>query len=293
MSIFPDISRVLTRAQTDIRRHLGRALALVPERVHDEYLESVRAVRENPALLSSSMRWFLHNYFLFTGFLQLVVHFREKPVFSRGAEILTKERAAEQFAEDVRDNPQISVTHLQHRETSRGMLLEIDGVAPAPVAEIAATIMDNEILPLARNYYFNMSDLRDPRLVDLNRAAEEPLLAVLEREIGDGRPVSLTHFRFQEMHLYFEILGEHRTREIIREIIATIRGNLKKGDYLFQLSPLSYVVLSPGARQEQIERRFESIYFQIKTLILDYDLTVATVDALPVRMYRLWEDLRV
>ena len=45
--------------------------------------------------------------------------------------------------------------------------------------------------------------------------------------------------------------------------------------------------------RHDLERRFESIYFQTGSLILDYDLNVVTADKLPVRMDELWRELGI
>ena len=169
----------------------------------------------------------------------------------------------------------------------------LEAVVPTGLLETSKNLLLNEIWPLAANYFFNVPALSESPIDNFMLEVEDFCLDVLNANIPEGRPVTVTHFRFQEMEVYFEMSGEHRSRDIMRSITALIRENLKKDDSLIEISPTSYLVLSPGAHKDPIERRFESIYFHIHGLILDYDLDVICLEDMPGNMAEIWRAIRL
>ena len=144
---------------------------------------------------------------------------------------------------------------------------------------------------MAARYFFFKPDIQNERRIDHVEVLQSFARQALRGYLEQGTSVAISHFRFQDLRVYFEMSGDERTRDIMHAIVSTIRSNLKQRDMLFQLSPLSYVVVSPGAEREQIERRFKTIYFQVRSLVLEYRLTVVTVDRFPLRLNELWKDL--
>ncbi len=292
MSMFPDISPALTRFRGDIHDGLAQALGALPEDLAAEYKTNIEAIQDEPTHLKSGIQWTLYKYFRHAGFLQAIVLFNKKVVFSLGAGIMPWEaKGNRRLPEDLKFPSVFKAVH--HTQRHRELVLEIEGVIPAAVESMVTGILEKEIMPFATSYFFNMPVLRDNRRINVLRDVEARCTSIVEERLDQGKPVTLTHFRFQDMHVYFEMSGEHVTFEIVEKILATIRGNLKKEDILLQLSPVSYLVLSPGALEKQIATRFESIYFQINSLVLDYDLNVATVEQGPVDMEAVWKELAV
>ncbi|MCB1171272.1 MAG: hypothetical protein KDK25_13090, partial [Leptospiraceae bacterium] len=104
---------------------------------------------------------------------------------------------------------------------------------------------------------------------------------------------TISHFLFQDLTRYIDEVGEYWTLEIIQEIQKTIKSNLKKRDTMVSLTPVSHLVLSSGPREEQILERFHHIYFEIRSLILDYSIYTATVDSPDYRITDILEKLKL
>ncbi|MCB1318796.1 MAG: hypothetical protein KDK34_01005, partial [Leptospiraceae bacterium] len=183
--------------------------------------------------------------------------------------------------------------HIRRKQEIRDRVLEVEVILPERIRSVGVNLLDYEILPIASNYFFYYPALQNTRLVNhvtvLQRFATEIISSHVLRE----QSVTLTHFRFQDLSVYFERSGEHGTRDFMNGIIRTIRNNLKSTDTVYQMSPTSYVVFSPGAQKHHIQRRFKSIYFQIKSLVLEYKQFIVTIDSLPVNIEALWRELNL
>lgn len=300
MSGFPDISRHLARDQEVIHKSLARACALLPPRIFAEYTASLRKMREQPELLASSIRWFLHHYFLYSGFLQAIVAYDDQPVFTFGARILPWETgsAAREFPPELyQEQDGISAasafSHLQRTEERGPRKLVLEGVVPSDIEPIAGSVLDIEVLPLARNFYFYDPGIQENRVIDYLSTVERICDEECRETVQHVEVFSLSHFRFQDMSIYFEMSGEKGGSELMDAISAVIRQNLKSSDILFQLSPFSYLALSPGADRAQIFERYQNVYFGYKSLYMDYDLEVVTLSEHPGDWNTVWEELGI
>jgi hypothetical protein len=171
-----------------------------------------------------------------------------------------------------------------------GHHLVLSGWIPDTLADLSEQILDALIVP-AENVFLNTQGLREKTLQNVFLSVERDLAPILEAHLQQGTTVTLTHFLFQDLRVYFSLSGEYRSGEIMDSIQKTIAGNLKKTDQIFRLSPLSYLVVCPGAEPEQLKQRFKGIYVQIRTLVLDYELRVHTVRQLPLQLNRVWSEL--
>lgn len=293
MSRFLAISPLLGDAPGRVRAALDDVWAeLSPER-QAEYRRSVEA---GPGTGPGGpyAAWRLYHYCLFSGFLQARLRFDGKTVFEFGARLApwSEDRAA-RSPSSVSEPLAPGLGLLQRERWRRDHWLEFDAVAPAALVELGEALLDQELMPFAIQFCFFQSALRDQRVINQAEYLDVSARAVITESLQREKPVTLTHFRFQSLHIYFELSGEHRSREITQEIMANIHRHLKKGDALIQVTPLSYVVLSPGARRDQIVERFRRIYFQIRSLVLEYEIFLATVDRFPVRLNEIWQALRL
>lgn len=153
--------------------------------------------------------------------------------------------------------------------------------------------IDLELLRFASDFLFHDPSRRDPRMLDLAAGFELSCRAIIAHSLENGKPVTLAHFEFPGLAQYMELAGEARSRSLMQEIIDSIRQRLKKDDYLVQPGPGAYVTLLPGATVEQIHDRFQTIYFHIKNLVLDYRLHLTTVDRLPIELHTIWKELQL
>ena len=300
MSGFPDISRHLARDQEIIHKSLARACGLLPERVFAEYSASARKMVDQPELLNSSIRWFLYHYFLFSGFIQGIVAYDDQPVFTFGAQLLPwdinqdREFPPDFFQAPAHGIPAASALTRIFRTEQRGhRRLSVEGVAPNDIEPIVSSMLDLEMMPIARNYYFNDPGIQDHRVVDYLSQVEEQCDVLCARTVETANVFSVSHFRFQDMSIYFEMSGEKGGGELMQAIHQVIRQNLKRSDVLFQLSPFSFLALSPGADRSQIFERLQNVYFGYKSLYMDYQLRVVTLNEHPDDWSEIWSDLKV
>ena len=298
-ALFPALSTALARSEEEIQESLLDVRErLGPERF-EAYLNSLQHLHEDPPPEAWFGAWYLHQYCLFAGFLQAIVRYNGSRVaFRFGVEIAPWEmdrRAAELYelpAALTAEGPG-ALMQMRHLNVLRDHRFTVRVILPARLATLGRNIIEQQILPFARNTFFYTPGLGDPRRIDHLAVLNQRALAVLNRHLERGEIVTISHFKFQDLHIYLEMQGEHRTREILRGIIEYIHGNLKKRDLLLQLTPLSYIMLSPGATQEQILERFRSIYFQIRSLVLEYQIHLATVTETPVQLNEIWKELKL
>ncbi len=296
----PDISRHLARDQEIIQKSLARACALLPDRVFEEYSAFLKKIQNHPELLTSSIRWFLHHYFLFAGFVQAIVSFNEQPVFTFGAKILPwnaadpREFPPELLGQAKHGIPAASALSRLERGEERGPRhLLVEGVVPAEIEPIAGSVLDIEIMPMARSYYFFDPGIQENRHLNFLKQVEDECNRQCRVAVSSASVFSISYFRFQDMSLYFEMSGEKAGIELMEAIQQVIHQNLKRTDTLFQLSPFSYLALSPGADRAQIFERYQNVYFGYKSLYMDYDLNVVTLNDLPEDWSTVWAELGV
>ncbi len=314
-ALFPGLSNTLVRSEEEIQESLLDVRERVGAERFEAYLESLEKLQSEAAPDRGFGDWFLSQYCLFAGVLQAEFLFDDvQAVFRFGAPLipwqaLDRPLTADGEVPDENDPEETrrgTALPLELSAEGPGALVELRKVVrrrdhnlsarlilPARLEDLARNLLDHEILPFARNLFFFTPGLGDARRVDHLAILNQRALGVLNDHLEQGQPVTISHFKFQDLHIYLEMQGEHRTREILRGIIEYIHGNLKKQDLLLQLTPLSYIMLSPGATQEQILERFRSIYFQIRSLVLEYQIHLTTVSEKPVRLSEVWKDLKL
>lgn len=292
MSRFSAISPLLSDSAGRVRAALDTVWSDLPRERQSEYRRSVETgPGSGPGGPYAAWRFF--HYSLFAGFLQARLRFDGKTVFEFGARLAPwgDDDSAQRPAAAAPIPPGLGL--LRRERWRRDHWLEFEAIAPRSIADLGEALLDQELMPFAIQFCFFQSALRDQRVINQAEYLDVSARAVITESLQREKPVTLTHFRFQSLHIYFELSGEHRSREITQEIMANIHRHLKKGDALIQVTPLSYVVLSPGARREQIVERFRRIYFQIRSLVLEYEIFLATVDRFPVRLNEIWQALRL
>ncbi len=288
MPPFAGASPLVQRTQSEIEKALGRALAVLPAAIVQDYRESADEARSSVDRFRSFSRWILVNLFLASGALQASIRWNGAQVFAFGVEILPWESTDW----SLYGTPfQETLSLVQTTGESHGRTLNVWAVVPREAVVAAKAVMENDLLRYARNTYFHVPAMQERRLIDLTEPLLADLHAAIHGGIAGGKTVTITHFRFQDMTHYFEMSGEHVAREILHSIQDTIRHNLKKSDLMFALTPESYLVISPGAQMDVLHERFRTIYFQTHGLVLDYTLRVVSIDRQPVRLNKIWKDL--
>lgn len=159
---------------------------------------------------------------------------------------------------------------------------------PESIESEAFIALDRQILVAAKNTALP----RQRTSYNLFEGVEQSALVHLAKA-SDKRPVTLSHFEFQDLSLYLERSAEVGTQEFYQAIEYTIRKHLKSQDLFFHVLPHSFLVISPGARKEQIVDRFHSIYFQIRSLIFDYEILLVTVEKPTTNLDSIWTELKL
>jgi len=266
---------VLLRNREKIRESLESALGTLSSELVGSFESDLRRSSEG----SSLTRWLFQMICLHAGFAHVTLSTGQIAIFSYGIQTDWS-----LLPSDVWGNIE--------REFLVGEIkLVFKGNAPATVIDLAEAAFEGCLRIHAENVFLNSQGLREKSLQNVFFNVERDCRPILEGMLRDGHPVTLTHFLFQDLRVYFSLSGEYRSQEIMDSIQKTIKENLKNSDHIFRLSPLSYLVVSPGADASQIKARFKGIYIQIKSLVLDYELRLCTIRNLPVRFTQIWSQL--
>ncbi len=289
MALFFEICPVTARYQGGVRRAVRRVMAALPADLAREYQATIQRETGAAPRHRTYTAWILENYISFGGFLQALVVLDGREAHRQGAEIRPWDTDLYQPAANL---PR-GLVAINHTERVQERTLHFLGVLPADLEQHARVILDAELLPFLRVYFLNLASLQDERSVDLLQEVEAHIRHLCQHHLEGHIPVTFIHFRFQDMSVYFEMSGEHRSLEILEEVQAIIEAHLKGGDELIQLAPGSLLVVAPGARAAQMRERFRGVYFQTRSLILDWKAEVHTVEQPPIRFAELWHALGV
>ncbi|MCE9599429.1 MAG: hypothetical protein K8S54_15800 [Spirochaetia bacterium] len=265
---------VLHRNRDRIREALEAALGTLAPELVTSFESNLKT-----AGAGSTTRWLFQMICLHAGFASVNLAMGNVAIFSYGIQTAWDDLPGKTWGKIERDF------------LVGDIILTFTGFLPLPVKDLAEAALDSTLLVHAENVFLNSQGLREKNLQNVFFNIERDTRPILEEILNTGVPVTLTHFLFQDLRVYFSLSGEYRSQEIMDSIQAVISENLKKSDRIFRISPLSYIVISPGADSKQIQSRFKSIYIQIKSLVLDYDLRLCTVNQLPIRFTQIWSEL--
>lgn len=264
---------VLSRNRARIREALEAGLGTLAPELVKSFESNLKT-----AGAGSTTRWLFQMICLNAGFASVNLTMGTVAIFSYGIETDWEDKKA-------------TWARIERSFSVGEITLTFIGVLPRSIKDLAEAALDSTLLVHAENVFLNSQGLREKNLQNVFFNIERDTKPILEEILNTGVPVTLTHFLFQDLRVYFSLSGEYRSQEIMDSIQEVISENLKKSDRIFRLSPLSYIVISPGADSQQIQARFKSIYIQIKSLVLDYDLRLCTVSQLPVRFTQIWSQL--
>lgn len=152
--------------------------------------------------------------------------------------------------------------------------LEIYAIYPLKSEKLIAEIFSKEFFPLVRKIILNDVLFLETNFYDYIENTIQYIERISRPYLEKNIPVTLTHFKFNFLENYLSFLGNAGTYDFILEIDKSIRSKLKKRDILIILSFNSFLVISIGARKEVIFERFKDVYFEIKNLVLDYQLYI-------------------
>ncbi len=125
---------------------------------------------------------------------------------------------------------------------------------------------------LIKRFYLNLPGKLDSRYKDFFGEFENRFLYQINSFSFANQKGVIANFYVQDLKPYFLAMGEHRSGEILEEIRLIILSYLKKGDLLFRISQRSFLTYSHNCTIEIVKQRFDDVYFQIKNLIVDYEI---------------------
>lgn len=261
-------SAALRLHRSRLEGNWNRAMAELDEASRQRYLTSLKQERD-PA------RHLLFLFFLHCGAIQAEVYYRETVYFFMGIPV----------AEDR--YPHLAPIRFQQGELRCVVWVHRES------ADVATAVFRREILPLIRQLLLCDTRMPGRNWIDYLQILESFLSRRALRMVRRGWPITFSHFRFQNLNHYFGLLGEAGANEMIQHIGDNIRQRLKRRDLPIILSPHSYLVLSVGATEEQIYPRFQTLYFETKSLILDYELLVRTIRTEDFSVFELFRELKI
>lgn len=248
MAIFPQISPVLDRSSDSITDMILSLPDLLPPEIFGPYREYCSGLQDQPDL--AAVPTILQNYCMHALILQARVVQYNDLIFQFGIEILD-------WQDFQRTDHVQTISHLDAPEpdlpaglayirrefpyADSSMLVDL--VVLHPLRRMCANLLDYELQPLLRSYYQNQPAVLSRGIYDQVAIIQRLTRDILRQEINNQRPVTLSHFKFQELHIYLEHTGEHATPELLNGIQIRLHGILKQTDTIYQLSPISYIVV--------------------------------------------------
>jgi hypothetical protein len=263
-----DISERLRRYRPQLEANWNEILSELPELTRKQYIDSLKQERD-PA------RRLLFLYFLYCGAMEAEIRYQGNTYFYMGLPLDARRIPLLAFINSDSGHPQCMMSLNRH---------SVDAVQP---------ILENEILPLARRILLYDTTIPGRNWIDYLRMLESFIGRHAGKLLAEGKPITFAHFRFQNLNHYFGLLGEAGASEMIRNIEQTIRAKMHEGDMTVVLSPHSCIVLSPGREYEEVYQRFQAIYFEIKSLILDYALYVHTIHRPDFSLFNIFRELKI
>lgn len=83
----------------------------------------------------------------------------------------------------------------------------------------------------------------------------------------------ISKFYLQDIRPYYGVMGEETTGMVLDYIQSTLQSKMKDIDYLYRPGQRTLVTFSPNCNEEVIKKRFDSLFFQYKYLIINYRLS--------------------
>lgn len=269
----------------EINRARAFTLASLPEECQQGFRHSIEYLAKHSAEISTPL--FLISRYLFEGgFLQAVFFNGQRPFFSFGAEILTVDGILY-----TREIPQMLQIH--RMEGGPKGTWQAIALSPASLGSLPRSIFEDRIMPVLQETLIRMPSLQYNDYSDLFVDFEESIRDAINTILDSTGICHVAHLHFQDFSSYFDILGEHRSLAILDNLDTMLKNNIKADDRIIRLSPQDILILFQSTDSESIKRRFRSIYFEIDSLVFDYDLNIIPIKKKPVQMGELWQDLRI
>lgn len=232
----------------------------------DEALQSLNPEEKNSIISfyknfypKSIKEFILYIYFLFSGCFYLLIQYDKKTYYEFGKEF------------NLLENPLLKKNIFLWKK------IEIIAIYPLKGEKHIQNIFLKEFFPLIRKFILNDIKFLYKNSYDYLENTIEFIEKKSRFYLENNIPITLSHFKFENLENYIYYLGNLGIYNFVLELEKFIHSKLKKRDLLVILSYNSFLVMSIGAKKEQIYERFKNIYIEINNLVLDYHFYIETL----------------
>ena len=221
-----------------------------------------RALDMTPDRLQSFIEYTLYHFCLQSGCIHALLKNHNDPLFEFGVPVARDARAT---------------ARIKSKQARKDIELSFEATVPATIESLCSAILTQELIPFISNYYLYAPFLMEDRFIDLHTETWQKIEDLLDSALMQTSVATLSHVRIQDLRPYFTASGEYSSAEMIEEIKRILERNLKQSDVLFELSPFSFVLLSPGVQKEKILERLGRLQFSVRNMPIDFRIFAATV----------------
>ncbi|MBE7437912.1 MAG: hypothetical protein HS115_05585 [Spirochaetales bacterium] len=258
MSDFP--SPLIAANQSRIAEALAHTLrehAAVAEAYQKQAREMAASDR-----LKSFIEYTLYHFCLQSGFIHALLKNHSEPLFEFGVPL---------------PDGAIETARISMKQSRKDIELSFEATVPASIESLCSAILSQELIPFISNYYLYAPSLMEDRFIDMYTETWQKIGDLLDSALQQTSVATLSHVRIQDLRPYFTASGEYSSAEMIEEIKRILERNLKQSDVLFELSPFSFVLLSPGVHKEKILERLNRLQFSVRNMPIDFRIFAVTI----------------
>ncbi|MDH5655189.1 MAG: hypothetical protein OEZ34_04740 [Spirochaetia bacterium] len=278
------LSLLMENSKSTIKSSLEKTLSRMDTGLQNSYLQYVDSWNHKDRTLNFQ-EYMIYHYLLLTGFIHATIYYNGASVLVFGGTELLKEESK------IQSKYSLGKIELGFQENDKSILLK--GYVPLEIESVSKKISELDIIPFCKNLYFFKPELNDERKLDVYTPLEKNIHNLISRDLENYPSICFSHFRFQSLHVFFEFLGMQNSIEITEIIVKQLEKYFKNCDAIFQLSPGSYLVISSGITGKKIVNRFQGIFFQARSIILDYTLKTSDINSIPESYSDLWKELEI
>lgn len=150
-----------------------------------------------------------------------------------------------------------------------------------------------EIFELVRNTYLYEPTKQESNFIPLYTKFIRHLIKKINEYPYQNKTINgvLAMFKFEDLKVYSERMGEQFTKQVLSEIAKIIRQNLKRNDLLYNISRKIFIAYLPDCSEEVARKRFENLFFKIDPLIIRFQILYHPINSRVVSDGDLFEKL--
>ncbi|MCX8000258.1 MAG: diguanylate cyclase [Leptospiraceae bacterium] len=138
-----------------------------------------------------------------------------------------------------------------------------------------------EIFELIRNTYLYEPTKQESNFVPLYTKFIRHLIKKISKYPYQKKAINgvIAIFKFEDLKIYSEKMGEQFTKHVLIEIAKIIRQNLKRNDILYNISRKIFIAYLPDCNEEVAHKRFENLFFRIEPLIIRFQISYHPINS--------------